>query len=179
MENVSNISYRLSIVAAIFLIATGVAASSTVLQLAAVEGSTVGANSSQPLGGAFVGGAIVNGQSESQKITCSTGNSKNTNGLQFSAHTRMGVLQGYWDIASLFAGAENKGGNIYDGKTDGKTYELKGKETHDGICQAKVPKDIIISGNCGTGEHKIYYDTIKGLSHTFTGNVKCLGHTTN
>ena len=48
-----------------------------------------------------------------------------------------GVLQGYWDIASPFTGAENKGGNIYDGKTDGKTYELKGKETHDGICQAK------------------------------------------
>jgi hypothetical protein len=180
MENVSKISHRLSIVVAIILIATGVAASSTVLHLAVVEGSTLGANSSQSLvGGAFVGGAIVNGQSESQKITCSTGNSKNTNGLQFSAHTRMGVLQGYWDIASLFAGAENKGGNIYDGKTDGKTYELKGKETHDGICQAIVPKNIIISGNCGTGEHKIYYETIQGLSHTFTGNVKCLGHTTN
>ena len=29
------------------------------------------------------------------------------------------------------------------------------------------------------GEHKIYYETIQGLSHTFTGNVKCLGHTTN
>jgi hypothetical protein len=67
----------------------------------------------------------------------------------------MGTLHGYWDIASPFAGAENKGGYIYDGKTDGKTYELKGKETHDGICQAKVPKDIIISGNCGTGhQHK-------------------------
>jgi hypothetical protein len=128
----------------------------------------------------FVGGAIVHGTSESLKITCSTGGSKNTNGLYFSAHTRMGTLHGYWDIASPFAGAENKGGYIYDGKTDGKTYELKGKETHDGICQAKVPKNIIISGNCGTSnQHKVHYETIRGLSHTFTGTVKCLGHTTN
>ena len=95
MENVSKISNRLSIGVAIILIATGVAASSTVLHLAVVEGSPLGANSSQPFGHSFVGGAIVNGQSESQKVTCSTGNSKNTNGLQFSAHTRMGVLQGY------------------------------------------------------------------------------------
>jgi hypothetical protein len=127
----------------------------------------------------FVGGAIVHGTSDSQKITCSTGGSKNTNGLHFSAHTRMGTMHGYWDIASPFTGAENKGGYIYEGKTDGKTYELKGKETHDGICQAKVPKNIIISGNCGTGQHKIHYETIKGLNHIFTGSVKCLGHTTS
>jgi hypothetical protein len=127
----------------------------------------------------FVGGAIVNGRSDPLKITCSTGGSKNTNGLHFSAHTRMGTLHGYWDIASPFTGAENKGGYIYDGKTDGKTYELKGKETHDGICQAKVPKNIIISGNCGSGDHKIHYETIRGLNHNFKGTVKCLGHTTN
>ena len=128
---------------------------------------------------AFVGGAIVNGHSEPQKVTCSTGGSKNTNGLYFSAHTRMGTMHGYWDIASPFTGAENKGGYISEGKTDGKTYELKGKETHDGICQAKVPKNIVISGTCGTGQHKIHYETIKGLNHVFTGTVKCLGHTTN
>ncbi|MGA8404881.1 MAG: hypothetical protein WB664_08700 [Nitrososphaeraceae archaeon] len=54
---------------------------------------------------------------------------------------------------------------------------MKGKETNDGICHAKVPKDIIISGKCGKGV-AINYKTINGLSHTFTGNVKCLGHTT-
>jgi hypothetical protein len=127
----------------------------------------------------FVGGAIVHGTSDAMKITCSTGSSKNTNGLHFSAHVRMGTLHGYWDIASPFTGAENKGGYINEGKTDGKTYELKGKETHDGICQAKVPKNIIISGNCGSGEHKIHYETVQGLNHVFKGTVKCLGHTTN
>ena len=125
----------------------------------------------------FVGGAIVIGTSENQKVSCSTASSKNTHGLQFSANTRDGILQGYWDIASPFTGAENKGGYIYDGSSTGKTYELKGKETHDGICHAKIPKDIIISGNRGKGV-AINYKTINGLSHTFTGKVKCLGHTT-
>jgi hypothetical protein len=75
-------------------------------------------------------------------------------------------------LTSQFAGAENKGGTIYDGKT----YELKGKETQDGICHAKVPKDVIISGNCGK-DVTINYKTINGLSHTLTGDVKCLGNT--
>ena len=83
--------------------------------------------------------AIVIGTSESQNISCSTGSSKNTHGLQFSAHTRTGTLNGYWDIASAFTGAENKGGYVYEGRSDGKTYELKVKETQDGICHAEVP----------------------------------------
>ena len=92
----------------------------------------------------FGGGAIVDGGTSVTfaMIKCST----DTLGFYFSAHTSAGYLQGHWDFASQFAGAENKGGTIYDGKSDGKTYELKGKETHDGICHAKVPKDVIISG---------------------------------
>jgi hypothetical protein len=152
----------------ICLIAVGLVAGSSLMYSA-----IVGVYARQP----FVGGAIVIGTSENQKVSCSTASSKNTHGLQFSANTRDGILQGYWDIASPFTGAENKGGYIYDGSSTGKTYELKGKETHDGICHAKVPKDIIITGNCGKGV-AINYKTINGLSHTFTGNVKCLGHTT-
>lgn len=164
------------LVVVISFVAIGLAAGFTLLRAVTVEASLPGGLESQ----AFVGGAIVHGYSDPQKITCSTGGSKNTNGLQFSAHTRMGTMNGYWDIASPFTGAENKGGYIYDGKTDGKTYELKGKETHDGICQAKVPKDIIISGTCGTNnQHTIHYATIQGLNHVFSGTVKCLGHTTN
>ena len=152
----------------ICLIAAGLVAGSSLLY-----GASVVVYARQP----FVGGAIVTGTSDNQKISCSTGSSKNTHGLQFSAHTREGILKGYWDIASPFTGAENKGGYIHDGSSTGKTYELKGKETQDGICHAKVPKDIIISGKCGKGV-AINYKTIGGLSHTFTGNVKCLGHTT-
>jgi hypothetical protein len=163
------------VIAVISFMAIGLAAGSTLLRAMTVEATLMEEFAQQ----AFVGGAIVHGTSDPQKVTCSTGGSKNTNGLQFSAHTRLGTLHGYWDIASSFTGAENKGGYIYDGKTDGKTYELKGKETHDGICQAKVPKNIIISGNCGSGQHKIHYETISGLNHIFTGTVKCLGHTTN
>jgi hypothetical protein len=165
------------VIVVISFVAIGLAAGFTLSRAMTVEASLPGGGLESQ---AFVGGAIVNGYSDPQKITCSTGSSKNTNGLHFSAHTRMGTMHGYWDIASPFTGAENKGGYIYDGKTDGKTYELKGKETHDGICQAKVPKDIIISGNCGTNsQHKIHYVTIQGLNHLFSGTVKCLGHTTN
>ena len=152
----------------ISLIAVGLMTGSSLMY-----GAIIGAYARQP----FVGGAIVVGSSDNQKISCSTGSSKNTHGLQFSAHTREGVLHGYWDIASPFTGAENKGGYIYDGSSTGKTYQLKGKETQDGICHAKVPKDVIISGKCGKGV-AINYKTVGGLSHTFTGNVKCLGHTT-
>ncbi len=152
----------------ISLVAVGLMTGSSLMY-----GAIVGVYARQP----FVGGAIVIGSSDNQKISCSTGSSKNTHGLQFSAHTREGVLHGYWDIASPFTGAENKGGYINDGSSTGTTYQLKGKETQDGICHAKVPKDITISGKCGKGV-AINYKTAGGLSHTFTGNVKCLGHTT-
>ena len=129
---------------------------------------------------AFGGGAIVDGGTSVTfaMIKCSTDKSglRETHGFYFSGHTRNGYLQGHWDFASANTGAENKGGTIYDGKSDGKTYELKGKETHDGICHAKVPKDVIISGECGK-DVTINYKTINGLSHTLTGDVKCLGHT--
>ena len=105
-----------------------------------VTGSTVIAYSNH----AFGGGAIVDGGTSVTfaMIKCSTDKSglRETHGFYFSAHTRNGILQGHWDFASQFAGAENKGGTIYDGKSDGKTYELKGKETQDGICHAKVTK---------------------------------------
>ena len=129
---------------------------------------------------AFGGGAIVDGGTSVTfaMIKCSTDESglRETYGFYFSAHTRNGYLQGHWDFASPDTGTENKGGTIHDGKSDGKTYELKGKETHDGICHAKVPKDVIISGNCGK-DVAIHYKTINGLSHTLTGDVTCLGLT--
>jgi hypothetical protein len=137
-----------------------------------------------------VGAAIIHGSTENQRISCGTAGSEDTHGLYFSGYTRDGSLDGYWDIASPFSGAENKGGFISGGKSDGKTYELDGQELHDGICHTKVDKDIIISGKCGEGV-AIYFKTINGTggdvatnfkitngtNQTFTGNVKCVGHT--
>ena len=60
-------------------------------------GAIVEVYASQP----FVGGAIVIGTSENQKVSCSTGSSKNTHGLQFSANTRDGI-PGLLDIAFPF-----------------------------------------------------------------------------
>jgi hypothetical protein len=80
---------------------------------------------------AFGGGAIVDGGTSVTfaMIKCSTDKSglRETHGFYFSAHTRNGYPQGHWDFASPDTGTENKGGTIHDGKTDGKTYELKGK----------------------------------------------------
>jgi len=67
---------------------------------------------------------------------------------------------------------------------------LLGKELSDGICNTKVDKSIIISGKCGEGV-AIDFKTISGTggdvatnfkitngtNQTFTGNVKCVGHT--
>ncbi len=127
---------------------------------------------------AFVGAAIVHGSTEDQKISCSTGGSKNTHGLYFSAYTRDGSLDGYWDIASFqwSPWAEYKGGFISGGRSDGKTYELEGQELHDGICNTKVDKNVIFSGKCGK-DVAINFKTINGTSQTFTGNVTCVGHT--
>jgi hypothetical protein len=43
----------------------------------------------------FVGVAKVHVERDSQKISCSTSSSENTNGLQFSVDTRMRSLPGY------------------------------------------------------------------------------------
>jgi len=164
------------------------------IALGLVTGSTLmyGAIVSTYASPTFVGAAIVHGSTEDQKISCSTGGSKNTHGLYFSAYTRDGHLDGYWDIASFQWSpyAEYKGGFISGGRSDGKTYELLGKELSDGICNTKVDKSIIISGKCGEGV-AIDFKTISGtggdvatnfkitngINQTFTGNVKCVGHT--
>jgi hypothetical protein len=38
------------------------------------------------------------------------------------------------------ASANNRGVYIYDTKTNGKTYQLKGKETHHGKCHTGIPE---------------------------------------
>ena len=122
--------------------------------------------------------AIVHGSTEDQKISCSTAGSKNTHGLYFSAFARDGSLDGYWDIASYqwSPWEPYKGGFISGGKTNGTTYELEAVEQQDGICHAKGDKNVIISGKCGN-DVVINFKTINGTSRTFTGNVKCVGHT--
>ena len=153
----------------ISLVAVGLMTGSSLMY-----GAIVGVYARQP----FVGGAIVIGSSDNQKISCSTGGSKNTHGLYFSAYTRDGSLDGYWDIASFqwSPWAEYKGGFISGGRSDGKTYELEGQELHDGICNTKVDKNVIFSGKCGK-DVAINFKTINGTSQTFTGNVTCVGHT--
>ncbi|HJY15020.1 MAG TPA: hypothetical protein VJ225_03250, partial [Nitrososphaeraceae archaeon] len=59
------------------IIAMGMIAAPALLRAMTVEAGNLTSTAT-----AFVGGAIVNGQSDPQKITCSTGGSMHTNGLQ-------------------------------------------------------------------------------------------------
>jgi hypothetical protein len=94
-----------------------------------------------------------------------------TEGIQADAFVRHGAFAGAWTIVNEKF-SQDKGGAVTGGWTDGKKYQLKGQEQYDGICKAKLPKDITISGDCGTGV-EIKYATVDGKSDTFKGNARC------
>ena len=57
-------------------------------------------------------------------------------------------------------------------ETDGKNYQITGIEQYDGICFAKIPKNITTSGDCKIGT-EIKYATFEGKSDSFNGNARC------
>ena len=95
-----------------------------------------------------------------------------TEGIQADAFVRHGTFAGAWRIVNENATDQDKGGVIIGGWTDGKKYQIKGVEQYDDICKSKLPKDITISGDCGTGV-EIEYATVDGNSVTFNGNGRC------
>lgn len=102
-----------------------------------------------------------------------------TEGVQADAFVRHETFFGTWRIVNENATHQDKGGIINGGWTDGKKYQIKGVEQYDGICKAKLPKDITISGDCGTGV-EIKYATANGNSgDTFKGNARCYVSTAN
>ena len=95
-----------------------------------------------------------------------------TDGIQADAFVRHGTITGVWRIVNENSTGQDKGGAFREGWTDGKKYGINGVEQYDGICKAKLPKDIRISGDCGTGV-EIKYATVDGNNDTFTGNARC------
>lgn len=77
-----------------------------------------------------------------------------------------------WNIVYEDKNGQDKGGPIIGGWTDGSKYQINGTEEYDGICKARVPKEITISGNCGTGVEIKYY-TFEGQTDNFNGNAMC------
>ncbi|MGB5091307.1 MAG: hypothetical protein WBN72_10230, partial [Nitrososphaeraceae archaeon] len=140
--------------------------------------SEIGANvTAKGMAGVTYGGVDID--SNSSMIDCA-GEIKGpvkTEGIQADAFVRHGKFAGFWIILSEKI-SQDKGGADRGGWTDGKKYQIKGVEQYDGICKAKVPKDITISGDCGTGV-EIKYATVDGNSDTFKGNARCYVSTAN
>jgi hypothetical protein len=95
-----------------------------------------------------------------------------TEGIQADAFVRHGTFAGNWNIVNEDKNGQDKGGTITGGWTDGSKYQINGSEQYDGICKAKVPKEITISGDCGTGV-EIKYSTVEGQTDNFNGNARC------
>ena len=140
--------------------------------------SEMGANvTGKGMIGATYGGVDID--SKSGVINCNgeiKGPAK-TEGIQADAFVRDGKFAGFWIILGEKIG-QDKGGADRGGWTDGKKYQITGVEQYDDICKAKLPNDITISGDCGTGV-EIKYSTVDGNSDTFKGNARCYVSTAN
>jgi len=140
--------------------------------------SKIGANvTAKGMAGVTYGGVDID--SKSGVINCD-GEIKGpvkTEGIQADAFVRHGKFAGAWIILSEKIG-QDKGGADRGGWTDGKKYQIKGVEQYDGICKSKMPKEITISGDCGTGV-EIKYATVDGNSDIYKGNARCYVSTAN
>ena len=135
--------------------------------------SEMGANvTGKGMTGATYGGVDID--SKSGVINCNgeiKGPAK-TEGIEADAYVNHGTLSGNWRIVNENATNQDKGGVIIGGWTDGKKYQIDGVEQYDDICKVKLPNNITISGDCGTGV-EIKYATVDGNSDTVNGNVHC------
>jgi hypothetical protein len=151
---------------------------STLAQSNITNASKIGANvTAKGMAGATYGGVDIDSKSGVIKCDGEIKGPVKTGGIQADAFVRHGTFDGAWIILSEKI-SRDKGGADTGGWTDGKKYQIKGVEQYDGICKAKVPKDITISGDCGTGV-EIKYATVDGNSDTFKGNARCYVSTAN
>lgn len=86
----------------------------------------------------------------------------------FVSHDK-GTSFAEWNIDHQKLGSA--GGIITKVKTSSDSFDLKGVEAFDNICNNETPSDINLSGNCGAGTVRLVSDN--GNKGTFTSNVKC------
>jgi len=152
---------------------------STFAQSNITNASKIGGNlTAKGMTGVTYGGVDVDSKNGVIKCDGEIKGPVNTEGIQADAFVRHGTFAGTWRIVNENATNQDRGGVITGGSTDGKKYEIKAVEQYDGICKATVPKDITISGDCGTGV-EIKYATVNGTNDTFKGNVRCYISTAN
>lgn len=131
--------------------------------------STVAQTESATSGGGIANTITISSSGKNYKCT-TTPQTPPTLGVHVNAHKEGGTLKGQWHIIGTEFG--EKKGTITGGTLDKTKYDLKGKESIDTLCSAKVPKDITISGNCGANQ-QINFRIIAGSHEIFTGRAHC------
>ena len=130
-----------------------------------------GSMTSSGIAGVTYGGVDIDSTSGEIKCNGEIKGPVKTEGIQADAFVRHGKFAGAWRIVNENATDQDKGGIIIGGWTDGKKYQINGVEHYDGICKTELPKNITISGDCGTGI-EIRYATVDNID-TFNGNGRC------
>ena len=163
---------ELGIISVIALVLVGATSFNSMLALGQSNNMTNYTTTSGRMVGATYGGVDID--SSSGTISCE-GEVKGpvkTEGIQADAFVRHGIFSGNWNIINENKDGQDKGGTITGGWTDGNQYQITGIEQYDGICKATIPKNITISGDCGTGV-QIKYATFEGKNDSFNGNARC------
>ena len=65
------------------------------------------------------------------------------------------------EVSKVGSSLGDKKGTITGGTLDKTKYELKGRDSIDTLCGGNVPKEVTISGNCGTNQ-RINFRIIDG-----------------
>ena len=102
-------------------------------------------------------------------ISCDGGDLVKGVRINFFVTHDKGTSFAEWNIDHEELGSA--GGIITKVKTSSDSFDLKGVEAFDNICNNETPSDINLSGNCGAGTVRLVFDN--GNKGTFTSNVKC------
>jgi hypothetical protein len=158
---------------AIAIYVAALAAAPTLLNgtLAQTESANTTTTSITAAKGGPANSILISSSGKNYQCT-STGTATNppTLGIHLSASKEGGTLKGQWHIIGTEFG--EKKGTIIGGTLDKTKYELKGQESIDTLCGGNVPKEVTISGNCGTNQ-RINFRIIDGSHGEFTGRAHC------
>ncbi len=102
-------------------------------------------------------------------ISCDGGNEIKGVKINFFVYYDKGTPFAEWNIDHQKLGSA--GGIITKIKTSSNSFDLKGVEAFDNICDNETPSEIDLSGHCGAGTIRLVSDN--GNKGTFTSNAIC------
>ena len=101
-------------------------------------------------------------------ISCQGGEEIKDVRINFFVSYDEGTAFAEWNIDHEKFGSS---GGIITNIEASNSFDLKGVEAFDNICDNETPADINLSGHCGSGTVRLVSDN--GNKGTFTSNVKC------